>query len=130
MSERVPFESLSHNTRPSRRGDVLGVQVAQTAGEWASLWAVLAPRPPAYREPAPTVDWDTSMVLVAAAGVADTSYDVAIRDVIRNGRQLRVRADVVMAREAGLCVVCVATHSVAIPKLDFDDAELAELSAG
>lgn len=91
------------------------------AEEWAALWATIRRRhresPPA---PAPAVDFQTRMVLVAGMGArSSTGWGIGITDVRRTGSGL---VATVLRYTPGRCVVGAGVtqpvHALSIPRED------------
>jgi hypothetical protein len=65
------------------------------------------------------------MVIVAVSPVSDAAGELHIRTITHHGAELRVDAAVIRPEDVFAAqVLSMASHSVTIPWLDFDHAEL------
>lgn len=84
VAEAVPFDTVAQGTQSAI--EARREAVARTAAEWKTLWREHAPD-----DPAPAVDFGTSMVVAVFAGYRNTAgYTATITAIEKDGATLVV----------------------------------------
>jgi hypothetical protein len=94
-----------------------GLHVVRDADEWTRHWAGPSSGQP-WLLPAPAVDWQTEMCIVAALGTRSSSgYDVLIDAIQVVGDRMTVLAWEIQPGQncVVLCVITHPFHAVAVP---------------
>lgn len=112
----LPFRTIGSLLRPDLDLSE-GVHVVRDADEWTRHWAGPSSGQP-WSPPAPAVDWQTEMCVVAALGTRSSSgYSVLIDGIEVAGDRMTVLAWEIQPGPncVALCVITHPFHAVAVP---------------